>query len=212
MRWCKISSLCANNIHPELKGCVYMSLGSYSCVQLCGWILKPADKARLPLEITGFLSKYWGAKRHEWVRKGYIGYQCFFTVPLVLWVFTVLPVQRNTRKSHRLGHSPNAPPQPTVKILPVNLVAVGEHQPPAKTLHLNIGIFPRPRPNSLFLHATPVRCLRLELPGPGSAFRLGCSRSCRAAPLHPRHRRRRRLRPVPRPPRQGGSAAFVGSV
>lgn len=55
VHWSKILSLCANNIYPALKGCVYMSQGIYSCVQLIPGVDR---QGVLPLEMKGFLSKY----------------------------------------------------------------------------------------------------------------------------------------------------------
>lgn len=68
-----------------------------------------------------------------------------------LRLLTVLPVERNTRESFRLGHSlsPNTPSQPTIKILPVNLVAVRSISLQRRTLHLNTSVLPCARPKEV---------------------------------------------------------------
>lgn len=72
-----------------------------------------------------------------------MGYKCFF-IMILHYDYSVLPVQRNTRKSFRLGHafSPNAPSQHTIKIFPVNLMAV-EPQPQAKDISPEHHYFPQ---------------------------------------------------------------------
>lgn len=78
-------------------------------------------------------------KRHSY----FMGYKCFFII-ILCYDYSVLPVERNTRKSFRLGHalSPNTPSQHTIKIFTVNLVAV-EPQPPAKDISPEHQHFPR---------------------------------------------------------------------
>lgn len=63
-----------------------------------------------------------------------MGYKFFFII-ILCYDYSVLPVERNTRKSFRLGHAlyPSTPSQHIIKIFPVNLVAVEPH-PPAKDI------------------------------------------------------------------------------
>lgn len=95
----------------------------------------------------------------------------------------------------------------TIKIFPVNLVAV-EPQPPAKYISPEPSVFSpvlvQKSHSRSFLKATPVPYVHLEIPRPGNALSSGCFGSCGAAfHIHRERAWAATVTPASLPPRRG---------